>query len=119
MSATAPPGPQRHQEPLPGPPAPVVDAAALSADLQARTQATVDAALANADWLTPGRFGLADAGALPYVLRMEHLAMDGLIAPRARVSSTYRRRFAGNSVCRSVERPGLPGWSLWPNWIST
>ncbi|WP_143796702.1 hypothetical protein [Paracoccus marinus] len=31
----------------PGPPAPVVDAAALSADLQARTQATVDAALAN------------------------------------------------------------------------
>ena len=31
----------------PGPPAPVVDAAALSADLQARTQATLDAALAN------------------------------------------------------------------------
>ena len=30
-------------------------------------------------------------------------------APTARVSLTYLRRLAGNSVARSVERPGLPG----------
>ena len=40
-------------------------------------------------------------------------------APTARSSSTKRCRLAGYSVARSVERPGLPGWSLWPNCTST
>lgn len=40
--------------------------------------------LARAPWLSGGSFGLADATIVPYVLRLEHLAMDPLIAPSAR-----------------------------------
>ena len=35
-------------------------------------------------WLTSDRFGLADASLLPYVLRLEHLAMDPVLAPSVR-----------------------------------
>ena len=45
----------------------------------------MDAALIDAPWLSGDGFGLADAAALPYVLRMTHLAMDPILAPRARV----------------------------------
>ena len=39
----------------------------------------MEAALADAKWLSGDRFGLADASLLPYVLRLEHLAMDPLL----------------------------------------
>jgi glutathione S-transferase len=40
--------------------------------------------LEDRSWLSGERFGLADATALPYVLRLEHLAMDPLLAETAR-----------------------------------
>jgi glutathione S-transferase len=40
----------------------------------------MDAKLAPGGWLSGARFGLADAAALPYVLRMEHLAMARLFS---------------------------------------
>ncbi len=47
--------------------------------------------LADSPWLSGGAPGLADAAALPYVLRMEHLAMDPLILARPRVSDWLER----------------------------
>jgi glutathione S-transferase len=44
----------------------------------------MEATLASSRWLTHDRFGLADAAALPYVLRLEHLAMTPLLAEAAR-----------------------------------
>ena len=44
----------------------------------------MEAALAAQPWLTHDRFGLADAAALPYVLRLDHLAMRPLFSGGAR-----------------------------------
>jgi glutathione S-transferase len=44
----------------------------------------MEAALAPGAWLSGPGFGLADVAALPYVLRLEHLAMGPLLAPAAR-----------------------------------
>ena len=44
----------------------------------------MDAKLAPGGWLSGERFGLADVAALPYVLRLEHLAMTPLLAASAR-----------------------------------
>jgi glutathione S-transferase len=40
--------------------------------------------LARSPWLSGGSFGLADAAALPYVLRLDHLGMAPLLAASAR-----------------------------------
>ncbi len=45
---------------------------------------TMESALAPGRWLSGDRFGLADAAALPYVLRLEHLAMAPLLAANVR-----------------------------------
>jgi glutathione S-transferase len=45
-----------------------------------------DAALARRDWLSGDSYGLADACVLPYVLRLDHLAMTPLISAEARPS---------------------------------
>lgn len=44
----------------------------------------MEARLADSAWLSGDAFGLADVSALPYVLRLEHLAMTPLIAETAR-----------------------------------
>ena len=44
----------------------------------------MEQALAKQSWLSGATFGLADAAALPYVLRLEHLAMTPLLAASAR-----------------------------------
>jgi glutathione S-transferase len=44
----------------------------------------MEAALSPGGWLSGAGFGLADASALPYVLRLEHLAMAPLLAASAR-----------------------------------
>lgn len=44
----------------------------------------MEASLPPGGWLSGASFGLADAAALPYVLRLEHLAMTPLLAPRTR-----------------------------------
>lgn len=42
--------------------------------------------LAVNEWLSGDVFGLADAAAVPYVLRLDHLSMDPLLSARARPS---------------------------------
>jgi glutathione S-transferase len=44
----------------------------------------MESELAERAWLSGARFGLADATLLPYVLRLEHLALDPLLAADAR-----------------------------------
>lgn len=42
-------------------------------------------------WLSGAQFGLADAAALPYVMRLDHLAMTPLIAARPHLADWYAR----------------------------
>lgn len=51
----------------------------------------MEAALAGQSWLSGDAFGLADVCALPYVLRLEHLAMTPLIEARPHVSGWLAR----------------------------
>lgn len=53
----------------------------------------IDAALLSGGWLSGSAFGLADAAILPYVLRLDHLAMTPLLASTARpgLSDWYER----------------------------
>jgi glutathione S-transferase len=53
----------------------------------------MESKLAPGGWLSGDRFGLADAAALPYVLRLEHLAMTPLFsgATRPRVADWLAR----------------------------
>jgi glutathione S-transferase len=51
----------------------------------------MDIALNNASWLTGETFGLADAAALPYVLRLDHLAMTPIIDARANLADWFSR----------------------------
>ena len=44
----------------------------------------MDASLSAGEWLSGEHFGLADACALPYVMRLDHLAMGSLLTPAAR-----------------------------------
>ena len=47
--------------------------------------------MANDEWLGGGAFSLADAGVLPYVLRLDALAMTPLIEARPKVADWYAR----------------------------
>ncbi len=51
----------------------------------------MESSLAPGGWLSEEAFGLADAGVLPYVLRLDHLAMTPVIEARPRLSDWYRR----------------------------
>lgn len=66
--------------------------------------------LANASWISGDRFGLADATLLPYVLRLEHLAMDPLIGSdvRPRVAEWLGRVKARPSYATAVEAWAAP-----------
>jgi glutathione S-transferase len=48
-------------------------------------------ALEGRKWLSGGKFGLADAAALPFILRLDHLAMTPLLAARPKVSDWLSR----------------------------
>jgi glutathione S-transferase len=85
----------------------------------------MEAELAERRWLSGGRFGLADATLLPYVLRLEHLALDPLIeAPaRPRVADWLARVKALPSFATAVEAWVIPaavemmranGKAAWP-----
>ena len=67
----------------------------------------MDTALADSSWLSGEGFGLADAAALPYVLRMRHLAMDSIVDQRARVADWFGRVEARPTFEKSV-RAWLP-----------
>ena len=75
-------------------------------------------------WLSGERPGLADATALPYVLRVEHLALDALIAARPRVSEWFERWKKRPSYQIAVEAWAVPaavemmrtqGKAAWPD----
>jgi glutathione S-transferase len=85
----------------------------------------MDAELARQRWLSGARFGLADATLLPYVLRLEHLGMDPLLAPSARpaLADWLARVKALPSYATAVEAWAVPaavemmrsnGKPLWP-----
>jgi len=59
-------------------------AGALKRMIEAIDQAEKD--LAQREWLSGGAFGLADACLLPYVLRLDHMAMSPLLAAEVRPS---------------------------------
>ncbi|MYG14090.1 MAG: glutathione S-transferase family protein, partial [Gammaproteobacteria bacterium] len=46
---------------------------------------------ASAGWLSGEAFGLADAGVLPYVLRLDHLFITSAIEARPKVLDWYQR----------------------------
>ena len=51
----------------------------------------MEASLSPGAWLSGETFGLADAGVLPYVLRVDHLAMTPVIEARPLVADWYTR----------------------------
>jgi glutathione S-transferase len=81
--------------------------------------------LAAGPWLSGPMFGLADASLLPYVLRLEHLALDPVLAPteRPRVADWLSRVKALPSyavavdawiVAAAVEMMRTNGKEAWP-----
>ncbi len=66
--------------------------------------------LEEASWLPGPGFGLADASLLPYVLRLEHLGLDPLLAPsaRPRVADWLARVKALPCYARAVEAWVVP-----------
>jgi len=48
-------------------------------------------ALAHGPWVAGDRFSLADAGALPYVLRLDHLSLGFLVQSRPRTAAWFAR----------------------------
>lgn len=82
--------------------------------------------LAETPWLSGPTFGLADASLLPYVLRLEHLALDPVLAPseRPRVADWLARVKALPSyavavdawiVSAAVEMMRASGKEAWPD----
>lgn len=56
-----------------------------------RTLDQMEADLSERTWLAGESFSLADAATLPYVMRLDHLAMTPLLAERSRVADWYAR----------------------------
>ena len=86
----------------------------------------MEAELTGQRWLSGARFGLADATLLPYVLRLEHLGMDPLLAHSARpaVADWLARLKALASYATAVEAWAVPaavemmrsnGKEAWPD----
>ena len=70
----------------------------------------MEADLAERPWLSGSAFGLADATVLPYVLRLEHLAMDPLLDAKARpaLADWYARVKARPAYATAVEAWAAP-----------
>ena len=64
-------------------------AGALGAMVELLTQ--MNDALEPGGWIAGDAFGLADAGLLPYVLRLDHVAMTPLIEARPNLADWYAR----------------------------
>ena len=62
----------------------------------------MEAHLADSTWIVGDAFSLADAAALPYVLRLEHLAMGDLVAARPRCADWFARIQALDSYPATV-----------------
>jgi len=70
----------------------------------------MEVALARRRWLSGDGFGLADATLLPYVLRLEHLAMDPLLdrSARPKIADWLARVKALPSYASAVEAWAVP-----------
>jgi len=66
----------------------------------------MDAALGSVEWLSGESYGLADAGALPYALRLDHSGMGPLLATavRPRLADWYQRVQARPSFATAVSK---------------
>jgi len=64
----------------------------------------MDAAMANHAWLAGNQYSIADAAFTPYVVRLEHLDVLGLVDPTPRVADWYRRIKARPSFGAAIVR---------------
>lgn len=64
----------------------------------------MDAAMASHPWLAGERYSIADAAFTPYVVRLEHLDVLGLLDPTPRVADWYRRIQARPSFRDAIVR---------------
>jgi glutathione S-transferase len=64
----------------------------------------IEAGLAGSRWLSGDAYGLADAAALPYVLRLDHLAMSPLLSARPRLTAWYERARARPSFETAIAK---------------
>jgi glutathione S-transferase len=86
----------------------VIEHGVKAPEFEAAVHAFVDliddmqSALEPGAWLSGEAFGLADACVLPYVLRLDHLAMTPLIEARANVADWYARVQARPSYATAV-----------------
>jgi glutathione S-transferase len=69
----------------------------------------MDVALRNEAWLSGGSFGLADAALLPYVLRLDQLAMAPVIEARPHLSEWF-----GRVQALSAYRVAVTNWLVAP-----
>jgi glutathione S-transferase len=85
----------------------------------------LEASLASGGWLSGDSFGLADAGVVPYVLRLDHLAMTPLLSndTRPALADWYRRVRARPSFAIAVSKWApdfaveflrMNGQAVWP-----
>jgi glutathione S-transferase len=85
----------------------------------------IEASLAPGGWLSGASFGLADAAALPYVLRLDHLAMTPLVSRdvrpaladwygRVRSRPCYETAVAQWTPTAAVEFLQASGAAVWP-----
>ena len=83
----------------------------------------MEGALASQPWLSGDAFGLPDANALPYILRMDQLAMNPVIDARPKVADWFTRVQArksyGTAVTEWLPAPILAlfkanGEEVWP-----
>jgi len=64
----------------------------------------MDAAMVNHVWLAGNQYSIADAAFTPYVVRLEHLDVLGLVDPTPRVADWYRRIKARPSFEAAIVR---------------
>jgi glutathione S-transferase len=64
----------------------------------------MDNVLANHAWLAGDRYSIADAAFTPYVVRLEHLDVMGLLGPTPRTADWYRRIKARPSFAAAITR---------------
>ncbi len=85
----------------------------------------MDATITPGGWLSGDSFGLADAAALPYVLRLDHLAMGPLLSAdtrpaladwytRARARRSFETAVANWAPEPAVEMLRSNGRAVWP-----
>ena len=64
----------------------------------------MDEALSQHDWLATGAYTLADAAYTPYLVRLDHLNILGMIEARPHVAGWYRRLKARPSFAEAIGR---------------